>query len=286
MRFQASSSHLRHRADTMTAISAIRLAVGSEYFDGDRRRIDKMTSLRGLGPPGESGLYWGDNHRYAMWDAAYVLGSLPAADRREFEAHMAGCAACREAVTELGGMPALLSQLGRSEVAAINEAGHTSGSQKISPESLPALLTVVSSCRRRTRLMTWACAAAAAIGLAVGVVGGQSVASPPLRASVSALPMAQVGTTVLASKVLLSRQQWGTYIALNFACMAPMYAHHDTVAMVVLGRDGSQTRLATWVAIPGDTATPAGSIALAVNQIAAVQVVLANNGQVMLERSA
>lgn len=248
-----------------------------------------MTSLRGLGPPDESGLHGGDNHRYAMWDAAYVLGALPAADRREFEAHMAGCTACREAVAELGGMPALLSQLGRNEVAAINEADHTSGSQKRSPELLPALLTIVSSHRRRTRLMTWACGAAAAVVLAVGVfvgIAGHSVTSPPPRASVSALPMAQVGTTVLASTVSLSKQQWGTYIALKFVCMAPMYAHHDTVAMVVLGRDGSQTRVATWVAIPGDTAAPTGSIALAVNQIAAVQVVLADNGQVLLERSA
>lgn len=88
-----------------------------------------MTPLPGLSPPGESGPYVGDNHRYAMWDAAYVLGSLSAADRRGFEAHMADCPACRQAVAELGGMPALLSQLGRNRngVAAINEADQTSG---------------------------------------------------------------------------------------------------------------------------------------------------------------
>lgn len=255
-----------------------------------------MTSLRGLGPPGENGLYLGDNHRYAMWDAAYVLGSLSAADRREFEAHMAGCPACRQAVAELGGMPALLSQLSGNEVAAINVADQTSGSQKVSPELLPALLTAVRWRRRRARLMTWTCGTAAAVVLAVGVFVGivghfpasepprASVSAPP-RASVSALPMAQIGTTVLASTVSLSKQQWGTYIALKFVCMAPVYAHHDAVAMVVVGRDGSQTRLASWVAIPGDTATPAGSVALPVNQIAAVRVVLAGNGQVMLERS-
>lgn len=247
-----------------------------------------MTWLREFGPPGESGLYAGDNDRYAMWDAAYVLGSLSAADRREFEAHMPGCLACRAATAELSGMPALLSQLGCNEVAAINESDQTLGLQKISPELLPALLATVRWRRRRARLMTWACGAAAAVVLAVGVfvgIAGHSPTSPPSRASVSALPMAQVGTTVLASKVSLIKQQWGTYIALKFVCMAPMYAHHDTVAMVVMGRDGSHTRLASWVAIPGQTAMPAGSIALPVNQIAAVQVVLADNGQVMLERS-
>ena len=43
---------------------------------------------------------------YAMWDAAYVLGSLSATDRREFEAQLADCPLCRSAVGELGGMPA------------------------------------------------------------------------------------------------------------------------------------------------------------------------------------
>jgi hypothetical protein len=85
--------------------------------------------------------------------------------------------------------------------------------------------------------------------------------------------------------VSLSRQQWGTHIVLKFVCTAPVDAHHDTVALVVVGRDGSQSRLATWVAIPGHTATPTGSISTPVDQIAAVQVVLADNGRVMLQRS-
>src|SRR6516162_6902927 len=67
--------------------------------------------LRGLGPPGDKDFFVDDNHRHAMWDAAYVLGSLSATDWREFEAHMAGCPACRQAVAELGGIPAMLSRL-------------------------------------------------------------------------------------------------------------------------------------------------------------------------------
>ncbi|EUA38376.1 putative transmembrane anti-sigma factor [Mycobacterium avium subsp. avium 2285 (R)] len=65
----------------------------------------------------------------------------------------------------------------------------------------------------------------------------------------------------------------------------PLNAHHDTLAMVVVGRDGSRTRLATWVAVPGHTASPAGSISTPVDQIAAVQVVAADSGQVLLQRS-
>jgi anti-sigma factor RsiW len=250
-----------------------------------------MTSLRGIGPPGDRGvrdLPKGDDHRYAMWDAAYVLGSLSAADRREFEAHMADCPACREAVGELSGMPALLSQLDHSEVAAINEADQTSGVSEPSPELLPSLLATVRWRRRRTRLMTWSAAAAAAVVLSIGVfvgVAGHSPTSPPPQATVAAQPMAQVGTTSLASTVSVSNQRWGTFIDMKCVCLAPVYAHHDRLAMVVVGRDGSHTRLATWVAEPGHTASPVGSISTPTDQIAAVQVVAADDGKVLLERS-
>ncbi|MEB3982968.1 zf-HC2 domain-containing protein [Mycobacterium sp. 663a-19] len=246
--------------------------------------------LRGLGPPGDDevfGVTVQDDHRYAMWDAAYVLGSLSAVDRREFEAHMATCPACREAVAELSGVPALLSHLDRDEVAAIGEAGQSSPTPEMSPDLLPSLLATVRWRRRRARVTTCVASAAAAvvlgIGVFIGVQGHPSTSAPQMAAS--AQPMAQVGTTLLTSTVSLSSQHWGTFINLKCVCLAPQYAHHDTLAMVVVGRDGSQTRLATWVAEPGHTATPAGSISTPMDQIAAVQVVAADTGQVLLQRS-
>jgi anti-sigma factor RsiW len=252
---------------------------------------DMRTPLWGIGPPDDNevfGLTIEDNHRYAMWDAAYVLGSLSAGDRREFEAHMANCPACREAVGELSGVPALLSQLDRAEVAAIDESGLTqAATPEMSPELLPSLLAMVRWRRRRMRVATWAASAAAAVVLGIGVfVGVQGYSSTPAQqVTASSQPMAQVGTTLLTSTVQLSSQHWGTSINLKCVCLAPLNAHHDTLAMVVVGRDGSQTRLATWVAEPGHTATPAGSISTPVDKIAAVQVVSADSGQVLLQRS-
>ena len=57
-------------------------------------------------------------HDYAMWDAAYVLGALTDADRLEFETHLAGCASCRRAVTELTAVSPLLSLLDYDHVVA------------------------------------------------------------------------------------------------------------------------------------------------------------------------
>jgi anti-sigma factor RsiW len=251
---------------------------------------DMRTPRSGIGPPGDNevfGLTIEDSHRYAMWDAAYVLGSLSAVDRREFEAHMANCPACREAVGELSGVPGLLSQLDRDEVASIAESGPSSATPEMSPELLPSLLATVRWRRRRTRVTTWVASSAAAVVLGIGVfVGVQGHSwTPPQQVATSAQQMSQVGTTLLTSTVSLSGQHWGTFINMKCVCLAPPDAHHDTLAMVVVGRDGSQTRLATWVAVPGHTATPAGSISTPVDQIAAVQVVSADTGQVLLQRS-
>lgn len=227
-----------------------------------------------------------DSHDYAMWDAAYVLGALSAADRREFEEHLRGCPPCREAVAELSGVPALLSKLDRDQVAAF--APDTAVPEpQLRPEVLTSLLTKVQRRRRRTRLLAWTGSAVAAAVLAIGVfvgVSGRS-AEPAPAASVSALPMAQVGTTALTSTIAVSNQRWGTLIDLECVCLAPLNASHDRLAMVVIGRDGTRTQLASWVAEPGHTANPAASISTPVDQIASVQVVSADNGQVLLQRS-
>jgi anti-sigma factor RsiW len=246
-----------------------------------------MMPLRRPGTPLGGDLSGHDE--YAMWDAAYVLGSLSSVGRREFESHLAGCLLCPSAIGELSGLPALLSQLDREDMAAIDEANRRGVEPRPPDELLPTLLAKVNWRRRRTRIVTWTAGAAAAavlaIGVCVGVADYSPMSGPPPQASVAVQPMAQVGTNRLASTVSLSSQQWGTFISMNCVCLAPVNSDHDTLAMVAVGRDGSHTRLATWVANPGHTATPAGSISTPVDQIASVQVVSADSGQVLLERS-
>jgi anti-sigma factor RsiW len=227
---------------------------------------------------------------YEMWDAAYVLGSLSSTERREFEAHKAASPLSRSAVGELNGLPALLLRLDRDALAVSNESDGSGAEPLPRNESLPSLRTKVNGPRRRSRVVAWTAGTAAAAVLAIGVlvgVAGQSSTSMPTapQASVSVQPMAQVGTSWLASTVSLSSQHWGTSISMNCVCLAPPSARHDTLAMVVVGRDGSHTRMATWVANPGHTATPAAGISTPIDQIASVQVVSADSGQVLLERS-
>ncbi|MCU1526597.1 MAG: hypothetical protein JWP75_360, partial [Frondihabitans sp.] len=49
--------------------------------------------------------------RFADWDAAYVLGSLSPAERRDYEDHLATCYDCSRSVAEFAAMPGLLAAL-------------------------------------------------------------------------------------------------------------------------------------------------------------------------------
>ncbi|GAA2164638.1 anti-sigma factor family protein [Pedococcus bigeumensis] len=111
---------------------------------------------------------------YADWDAAYVLGALPVAERREYESHLAGCAACRAAVAELAGMPGLLAQLPPGEVLAMDLDG---GADLQPPASLMPVLpgAPVASPQRRSHWLAPLAAAAAA--LLIGGVGGYAASS-------------------------------------------------------------------------------------------------------------
>jgi hypothetical protein len=80
---------------------------------------------------------------YALWDAAYVLGSLTSTEDRLFQAHLSRCPSCRESVSQLSGVPGLLGQLTRDDVAAIDE-GVWSGPPPLSAQLLTSLLAANS----------------------------------------------------------------------------------------------------------------------------------------------
>jgi carotenoid cleavage dioxygenase-like enzyme len=78
-------------------------------------------------------------HEYEMWDAAYVLDALSDADRREFEAHMAGCISCQEAVNQLTVVSPLLQLLDYDRVIAA-DATDESAAVPPCPDLLTSLL--------------------------------------------------------------------------------------------------------------------------------------------------
>jgi hypothetical protein len=228
--------------------------------------------------------------RYLTWDAAYVLGSLLSGERHEYEAHLATCPRCRAAVAELSGIPALLAQLDPEEVKALDDAQPEP--PPLRPEVLTSLQDRVRWRRRRSRWVTSAAVAVAAALLAVGLViairpetVGLQTGTPP-QAAAPSLEMTKVAETPINASITMSSFGWGTRIdmACSYGNWGQSGAPPQNLGMVVVGRDGSHTEVATWLGLSGATALPSATTPMQMNEIAAVQLVSSDNGKVLLER--
>jgi len=212
---------------------------------------------------------------FALYDAAYVLGALSPADRREFEDHLKGCAACSSSVGELAGLPGLMSKVSEEQLTAEVEAP---------PETLlPALARAVRRERGRRRLTVGAAAAAAACLIAVGAVAltnGDSPTRPPVAspsttpAGTASLALSAVVPTPVTASARLVDTAWGTRIDLtcSYKANGSAPAGGFPYALVVIDRSGVAQQVATWKAPPGRKLTVMGATSLARQDIAAVEV--------------
>jgi Putative zinc-finger len=231
-----------------------------------------------------------DGDRYMTWDAAYVLGSLSSAERREYEAHLETCDRCRAAVADISGMPALLAMLDVEDVRALEK--EQPEPPPLRPEVRQQVLDKVRWRRRRSRLLTSAAVGLAAALLAVGLVvavrpGIVGLQSGTTQATAQQLEMNKLVTTPFSATISLNSFAWGTRI--DMACVYGDWSSGGGVppsnlGMVVVGRDGTHTQIATWLGMSGATALPSGNTPVPVGEIAAVQLVSADSGQVLLER--
>ena len=189
---------------------------------------------------------------FAHDDGAYVLGALAPAERAAYERHLAGCAACREAVAEIAVLPGLL---GRLDPAGLEQflpsASETS--------RLPALLDAARERRRRDRWRArrrYAVTALAAAALAVLVGFGVTLVRPagPPAPQVPLVAMRPVaGTAPVHAEIGLTGTDWGTAVTMH--CGYDRRAGHReayTFRLVAHGPDGATEQVGSWLAAPGD----------------------------------
>lgn len=223
---------------------------------------------------------------YITWDAGYVLGALSPGERRDFEAHLQICARCRDAVAELTAMPALLAMVDPAEVEALDNAVPD---PPLRPELRGQVLDRVRARRRRTR---WVATVGIGLAAAVLVLGVVLVMRPETLGlqqgspAAAMLEMNKVDETPINASIALSGYSWGTRI--DMACSYGDWGQRDAAAqnlgMVVVGRDGSRTQIATWLGLSGATALPSGNVPMPQSEISAVQLVSADDGRVLLEK--
>jgi hypothetical protein len=224
---------------------------------------------------------------YLNWDASYVLGALSPGERRDFEEHLQICKRCRSAVAELTGMPALLAMVDLDELEALD---NRPPDPPLRPELRGQVLDRVRTRRRRSRWVTAAAVGLAAALLAIGmvvVIAPETLGLQQGSTPVAMLEMNKINETPINASIALSGYSWGTRI--DMACSYGDWGQRDAAAqnlgMVVIGRDGSRTQIATWLGLSGATALPSGNVPLPQSEIAAVQLVSADDGKVLLEKN-
>jgi len=230
---------------------------------------------------------------YADWDAAYVLGSLSPAERRQFESHLEGCERCRGSVAELSGLPGLLARLDGDRAFELiehrdeDQSDESAESAPIAP--LPADLVARIQAReaarrsgRRTRLLLGLAAAAV---VAAGIVIPVSIVSAPHPTVTTAL--SPVVSSALTARVDLTSKRWGT--ELDMTCRyrdiesgAPSSTRFD-YALWVVQKDGSESELSSWSVANDSTVRLSAGTSAPVGDIAAVQVRSLRDGTVLLE---
>jgi len=212
---------------------------------------------------------------FALYDAAYVLGALSQAERREFEDHLKDCAACASSVGELAGLPGLMSKVSVDDLTAEVEAP---------PETLlPSLARAVRRERGRRRMAVGTAAAAAACLIAVGAValsGPDSPARLPIAPSASTasgtanLALSPVVPSPVTASARLVDMAWGTRIDLtcSYSASGSYPADGSPYALVVIDRSGVAQQVATWKALPDRELTVLGASSLARRDISAVEI--------------
>ena len=233
---------------------------------------------------------FGAEDTFRDWDAAYLLGSLSPADRRDYELHLERCESCAEAVAEIIGLPGLLSKVTADEASALLEDGEAPA-PTVPSTLLPRLVHSVRHRRRRRVLVSTLglVAAAAAIVLIVPLLFPTAV--PPAGPATAAVSLSQVAPSPLQASIRLVPQAWGTRVEMN--CRYAKLSDGSNYgmgsladyAMYVTDAAGNSTQIATWMAGPGQNAEPAGTTSLTVKQIAAVDVRSVTTGAVLLRGS-
>jgi Putative zinc-finger len=203
--------------------------------------------------------------------AAYVLGALPAGERSEFEAHLAQCPDCRQAVSELAGIPGLLSRVSADDLVDPVPV----------PDTLvPGLLRAVRRSGRRRRVLVGVLSAAAVV---LAVAGTAVVVDRPAHDDLSGVAMTAVVDSPVSASARLVAHPWGTAITMN-CHYADSSEWSRPYALVAVNDKGESKEIATWVVGPSHQATVSGSVPWQPEAISRIEVRL-TSGQPLLRLS-
>lgn len=213
--------------------------------------------------------------RYREWDAAYVIGSLSPAERREYEQHLSGCAECAAAVSSLAGLAGPLAAVSREQAFALLDDGAPA-----TPGVLPALL---EQARRERRRVRWRTAAVAVAAAAVAAVVALAVPWENLGAG-DLVAMRQTVESPITAEARLEDGPWGTRIeaVCRYAKKPGGHSKPYAYAMFVTSKDGVEIQVKSWTAAAGSEVELTALTTLPRDEIATVDIRTAGKRKIVL----
>ena len=212
--------------------------------------------------------------RFYTWDAAYVLGSLSPAERREFEEHLAGCAACQAAVTELAGMPGLLAQVPPEDAALLAVAPAETIDEGPPPDMLAAVRSRRERAHRRmVRILAGTAAAVVLLVAGVAYALGLVPLGPNRPQHLAFATVMPSGMTAIVDLIPVAN---GTDVAVQCSYAESNEPEpgggYETYQVYVVDRSGHELLVKEWPAKPNRTMRPTGHTDLRIRQIAKVEI--------------
>lgn len=199
----------------------------------------------------------------------YIVGAIDPAERSLVDRHLAICSACRDELSGLAGLPALLGRVSLAEV----ERGLDGAEQVATPPErlLRSMLAEVTRQRRARRRKVVLALAASFVLLAGAGAGLQTLVSALTSrpGSVTASPQwqtvsAQDAATGVSATVKFRARQWGTVMDVWVAGIG----HGSRCQLWVTDSSGRNVPAGSWqvpyegdgVWYPGSTSVAAASI--------------------------
>lgn len=217
---------------------------------------------------------------YSTWDAAYVLGSLGAAERREYEAHLVDCAHCGAAVAELAALPGMLALVDRETALGMIEPPTEP------PDLLPALAAAAQRRRQRRRWLGIGgavAAAAAAVAIAIPITVAVARSDASTEQVVAQQQLVAVEQTPISAQVKLVRDGERTRLVLTcrYAPSDTGSGYTWTYGLVVTTGD-QRIELDRWPAGPGTELTVDRTIDAPPEAISGVEITSVDSGRTVL----
>lgn len=198
-----------------------------------------MTSIRGMSGPA--------CRQIRQLLGVYVVGAIDPAERSVVDEHLEWCRDCREELSGLAGLPALLGRVPLADAERLTAEGSGLPEMTEPPAELLNTLLRRVAARRRVRRWRSVLALAAAVAIAAGGTAGVVSALRPGTAPPAAETVTATGSGAMAQIRYSADSLGGTAMRVGVMGIKP----GTQCTFYVIGPNGRRSQASTWTIGPG-----------------------------------